>query len=102
MEIDNQNKIQNLSLYNKAMGNRSKITQINDNIITNMNVSSNNYINNDSQDINNNMNYNNANLNYTYNITGTSYLDPKEVGQKRTLNEFKMLLNRIDEKLDMS
>ena len=100
IDINNQNKIQNLSLYNKVTGNKNEISQINDNII-NMNVSSNNYINNDSQDINNNMNFNN-NLNYTYNFTNTSYVDPKEVGQKRTLNEFKMLLNRIDEKLDMS
>jgi chromosome segregation ATPase len=100
IDINNQNKIQNLSLYNKVTGNKNEISQINDNII-NMNVSSNNYINNDSQDINNNMNFNN-NLNYTYNYTNTSYVDPKEVGQKRTLNEFKMLLNRIDEKLDMS
>ena len=100
IDINNQNKIKNLSLYNKVTGNKNEISQINDNII-NMNVSSNNYINNDSQDINNNMNFNN-NLNYTYNFTNTSYVDPKEVGQKRTLNEFKMLLNRIDEKLDMS
>ena len=101
IDINNQNKIQNISLFNKVIGNRSEISQINDNIVNNMNMSSNNYINNDSQDINNNMNFNN-NLNYTYNITNTSYIDPKEVGQKRTLNEFKMLLNRIDEKLDMS
>ena len=53
---------------------------------------------------------NNLNLNYNYNYnnnitntnnTNSSYIDPKEAGQKKTLNEFKKLLNKIDEKLDM-
>lgn len=106
LDINTQNKIQNISLYNAVMGNRSGITQTNDNNIGNqtmfnLGVNQNNLINNyDNQD---NINYNN-NLNYTYdyNAVNYSYIDPKEARQKRTLNEFKKLLNKIDEKLDMS
>ena len=111
LDINTQNKIQNISLYNAAMGNRSGISQVNTNNISNqtmynLDVNKNNLINNydNQENLTKNINYNNSNnLNYTfdYNALNGSYLDPKEAGQKRTLNEFKKLLNRIDEKLDM-
>ena len=98
-DINNQNKI-NLSMHNMEI-NKNDISKINDNNMINLNMTSNKYIENDSQDLLNNMNFNN-NLNYTYNAINTSsYVDTKEAGQKKTLNEFKMLLSRIDERLDM-
>ena len=100
LDITNNNKnINNISTYNNVIG-KEDISQINDTNAINMNASSNKFMNNESQEMYNNMNYNN-NLNYNYNIGNTSYVDTKEAGQKRTLNEFKMLLNRIDERLDM-
>ena len=36
-----------------------------------------------------------------YKISSSSYVDDKEAGQKKTLNEFKTLLNKINEKIDM-
>ena len=101
LDITNNNKnINNISTYNNNAIGKEDISQINDTNAINMNVSSNKFMNNESQEMYNNMNYNN-NLNYNYNIGNTSYVDTKEAGQKRTLNEFKMLLNRIDERLDM-
>ena len=98
-DINNQNKI-NLSMHNMEI-NKNDISKINDNNMINLNMTSNKYIENYSQDLLNNMNFNN-NLNYTYNAINTSsYIDTKEAGQKKTLNEFKMLLSRIDERLDM-
>ena len=71
----------------------------------NLDVNQNNIINNydNQENISNNANYNNNNLNYTYDYCAgnNSYIDHKEARQKRTLNEFKRLLNKIDEKIDM-
>ena len=51
---------------------------------------------------NNNMvnNKNNFELrnNFNYNINST-YVDTKEEGQKRNLNNFRMLLNKMEEKI---
>jgi hypothetical protein len=122
LDLNRQNQMQNLSLYNTVMGQRNYINQINDNNITNQsiynygNVNHTNLINNEEiqeswggngMDYKNNLNMNyNYNYNYNNNITNTnntnsSYIDPKEAGQKKTLNEYKKLLNKIDEKLDM-
>ena len=45
---------------------------------------------------NNNMNIKN---NYNYNIN-SSYIDTKEAGQKRTLDNFRMLLDKMDKKIN--
>jgi hypothetical protein len=120
LDLINQNQKQNLSLYNTVMGQRNFINQTNDNNTTNQsiynygNANHTNLINNEEIQESwggNGMDYkNNLNLNYNYNYnnnitntnnTNSSYIDPKEAGQKKTLNEFKKLLNKIDEKLDM-
>ena len=49
---------------------------------------------------NNNINmFNNSNSNY--NINQPTYIDTKEERQKRTLNNFKMLLDKMDEKIEI-
>ena len=103
MDINNQNKIQNISLYQTVTGNGNNFSKFNENM-ANMNLSTNKYVNSENPVIyNKDLNYNN-NLNYTYsnNVTNTSYVDPKEGAQKRALNEFKNFLNKMDEKIDMS
>ena len=97
---DNDNKmnqIQNLNLYNKVTGDNYKNNNLNfeNNITTNMN---NNIINNNEQTFgNNNMDKSND-IDY---YLKTSYVDTKEQGQKRTLNDFKILLNKMDERIDI-
>ena len=49
---------------------------------------------------NNNINmFNNSNSNF--NINQPTYIDIKEERQKRTLNNFKMLLDKMDEKIEI-
>ena len=73
MEMNNLNMKQNISLYKKAMG----VNQIGINF-------ENGYLNDNY--------YNNTDTNLS------PYIDTKINGQKRALNEFKNLLNHIDDK----
>ena len=108
------NNIQNLNLYKKINGenNESKLnfeTPIGTNRSTKNNK--NNFINIDenieqtfgnnninNNNLGNNMNYKN---NFTYDINSYSYIDTKEARQKRTLNNFKQLLDKMDEKIEI-
>ena len=72
-----------------------------------------NFNNNNNDNINfqspimNNINENNNNINMfnnsnsNYNINPPTYIDTKEERQKRTLNNFKMLLDKMDEKIEI-
>ena len=72
-----------------------------------------NFNNNNNDNINfqspivNNINENNNNINMfnnsnsNYNINQPTYIDTKEERQKRTLNNFKMLLDKMDEKIEI-
>ena len=108
------NNIQNLNLYKKINGenNESKLnfeTPIGTNRSTKNNK--NNLINIDENieqtfgnyNINMNDSVNNVNFknNYNYDINASSYNDAKEARQKRTLNNFKMLLDKMDEKIEL-
>ena len=108
------NNIQNLNLYKKINGenNESKLnfeTPIGTNRSTKNNK--NNFINIDenieqtfgNNNINNNNSGNNMNYknNFTYDINSSSYIDTKEARQKRTLNNFKQLLDKMDEKIEI-
>ena len=82
-----------MPLNNEEMRNVNGFNQINENNYMNNNQEAfdykmnNNYINNDE------IQENNEEI--------SSYVDLKEAGQKRALREFKLLLNKIDEKIDI-
>lgn len=91
MEYQYQNEIKNMSLYNTINNNSVMIP--NNNVVNNsMAVGYNG----------NNYGIGNANSSY-YGVGNLSYRgeDHDEEGQKKTLEEFKRLLNTIDEKLDL-
>ena len=106
------NNIQNLNLYKKINGDdNNNNLNFETPIVTNRSLSSknnnNNFINineNIEQTFgNNNSNMNNMNYtnNFNYDINSNSYIDAKEARQKRTLNNFKMLLDKMDEKIEI-
>ena len=105
IEYRYQNELKNMSLYNNVNNNNNNTsTMMNQSQQPlqyhqfNMNNTSNNVFANTNYAVNNSvhvMNYNN-NLNNTYRIDET-----KDDEQKRTLEEFKRLLNKMDEKLDL-
>ena len=97
MEYHYQSELKNMSLYNNMnMNNNTSLMmnqsqpQINPHL--NMNNTSNAVFSNTNYAINNSINVNN-----TYRFD-----DIKDDEQKRTLEEFKRLLNKMDEKLDLS
>ena len=105
-DINNKNKIQNYALYKTIMGNKGGVNpiignNINNNML-NTAINTNAILNNNEKKIiqKNEIDY--EDFTYNYMIPNSSYIDPKEDGQKKTLNEFKSLLNKIDEKLDMN
>ena len=106
------NNIQNLNLYKKIKNNNNNYDNLNFESSIGMNKSiynsnKNNLINidenaeqtfgNNNNMIDNRNNYDFRN-NYNYNINST-YVDTKEEGQKRNLNNFRMLLNKMEEKI---
>ena len=97
MEYHYQSELKNMSLYNNMnMNNNTSLMmnqsqpQINPHL--NMNNTSNAVFSNTNYAINNSINVNN-----TYRFD-----DIKDDEQKKTLEEFKRLLNKMDEKLDLS
>ena len=78
--------------------------KINNNV-QNFNNNNNDNINFQSPIMNINENNNNINMfnnsNSNYNINQPTYIDTKEERQKRTLNNFKMLLDKMDEKIEI-
>ena len=109
------NQLQNLNLYNKVMGNNNNNDATNKSMM-NMNVNKNNILNDnnnsalDPNNVNNTFNLplNNNVVNATF--RGANYQpaqfqkieDPNDLGQKQTLEEFKMLLKKMDEKIDLA
>ena len=107
MEYHYQNELKNVSLYNNVNNSNVLCQGLNGTNLPNSNV-------NNSMAAGYNMNSNfglgqpntNFNVNSSYYGLGVGnntyrFEDPKEEGQKRTLEEFKRLLNKIDEKLDL-
>jgi hypothetical protein len=98
MEFHYQSELKNMSLYNNMNMNNNNTSimmnqsqqQINPHF--NMNNTSNAVFSNTNYAINNSVNVNN-----TYRFD-----DIKDDEQKRTLEDFKRLLNKMDEKLDLS
>ncbi|MCQ2817348.1 MAG: hypothetical protein MJ252_08800 [archaeon] len=97
MEISYQNELNNISLYNNF--NNSQMLGIN------QPMNNPNLTNASMHMINNSMMVGNVNLPNQF-ISTTSYScnlnDSREEGQKKTLEDFKKLLAKIDEKLDGS
>ena len=91
MEYQYQNEIKNMCLYNTINNNSVMIP--NNNVVNNSMAVGYNV---------NNYGIGNANSSY-YGVGNLSYRgeDHDEEGQKKTLEEFKRLLNSIDEKLDL-
>ena len=86
---DNINNLNNINFQSPLMNDMNP-RNVNNNLIN---------INENAEPIfrNNNLN-NNTNLNYN---NSSSYIDTKEERQKRTLNNFKMLLDKMDEKIEV-
>ena len=108
---DNSNKLQNLALYKNAIGLDNNNNQLNHtmfNIPVNNNILNDNNNNSMVIDSNNQRNLLNNTLNIANNkrINNVQMMpkieDPNDDNQKRTLEEFKDLLKRIDEKLDIT
>lgn len=112
MEMTYQNELNNISLYNN-FNNSQLLNNTGNNFINNSmaNLGNSNVNNNMMNNMNNNNNYvNHSMANFGSNslsqqimpptMTGYKFDDSREEGQKRTLDEFKKLLAKIDEKLD--
>ncbi len=108
---DNSNKLQNLALYKNAIGldnNNNQLNRTMFNIPVNNNILNDNNNNSMVIDSNNQRNLLNNTLNIANNkrINNVQMMpkieDPNDDNQKRTLEEFKDLLKRIDEKLDIT
>ena len=78
-DIKIDNNVQNFNNNNDNINFQSPIMNINENNNINM--------------------FNNSNSNF--NINQPTYIDTKEERQKRTLNNFKMLLDKMDEKIEI-
>ena len=144
MELNFQNRVQNMSLFNSINNNQNNRSLMNNNSFSPNRLNINNKLNqsninsniNNPPRVNNSVNYNMKpvnspcspckNINQNNISTHNSYMmtnmnsynmmmspsrninlmnyqrfqDPKEKGQKKTLEEFKKLLLKIDEKLD--
>ena len=97
---DNSNKLQNLALYQNALGKDNALNRTMFNIPVNNNLlNDNNSVVIDSDNQRNILNFTN-NKKITQNMPKLE--DPNDDGQKRTLEEFKQLLLKIDEKLDIN
>jgi hypothetical protein len=105
---DNSNKLQNLALYQNALGkdnlNRTMFNiPVNNNLLNDNNNNSVVIDSNNQRNILNNNTLNFANNKRINNIQNMPKLeDPNDDGQKKTLEEFKELLQKIDEKLDIN
>ena len=86
---DNINNLNNINFQSPLMNNMNS-TNVNNNLI-NINENAKPIFRNNNLDNNTNLNYNNS----------SSYIDTKEERQKRTLNNFKMLLDKMDEKIEV-
>ena len=104
MEYQYQNEIKNMSLYN----NMNNTTILNNNIqpqsnIVNQSMAAGYNMNSNFgiNSVNQQQNVNNSYYGLQQVNNSCRFEDPKEEGQKRTLEEFKRLLSKIDEKLDL-
>ena len=116
IELNYQNQLQNMSLLNNQGGGLNSSAFIN-NTMFNFPINNQNILNNSL--MNNNISYNNIQMNNNLNATGNQNIinntttnikvnnpnilcveEQREENQKRTLEEFKKLLAKIDEKLD--
>ena len=108
------NNIQNLNLYKKINGENSdsklnfetpigtnRSTKNNKNNLINIDENIEQTFGNYNVSMNNSGNNVNYNKNFNYDINASSYIDTKEARQKRTLNNFKMLLDKMDEKIEL-
>ena len=144
MELNFQNRVQNMSLFNSINNNQNNRSLMNNNSFSPNRLNINNKLNqsninsniNSPLRVNNSVNYNmkpvnspcspcknispnNISTHNSYMMTNMNsynmmmspsrninlmnyqrFQDPKEKGQKKTLEEFKKLLLKIDEKLD--
>ena len=111
---DNSNKLQNLALYKNVIGIDNNNINNNNNQLnrTMFNIPVNNNILNDNNnsmviDSNNQRNLLNNTLNFANKRVNNYQMmpkieDPNDDNQKKTLEEFKELLKKIDEKLDIT
>ena len=106
---DNSNKLQNLALYQNVLGKDNSLNRTMFNIPVNNNLLNDNNNNsvvidsNNQRNILNNNTLNFANNKRINNIQNMPKLeDPNDDRQKKTLEEFKELLQKIDEKLDIN
>ena len=105
---DNSNKLQNLALYQNALGkdnlNRTMFNiPVNNNLLNDNNNNSVVIDSNNQRNILNNNTLNFANNKRINNIQNMPKLeDPNKKKKKKTLEEFKELLQKIDEKLDIN
>ena len=109
---DNNNKLHHLASYKNIMGPDNNINSNNNqlnNTMYNMPINNNILNENNSMaiDSNNQRNVLNNTLTYANNKRLNNYQiprieDPNDDNQKKTLEEFKELLRKIDEKLDIS
>ena len=93
-EINNDNNLDNLDFESPITTNRSSRNNNRQNLI-NINENGEQTFGNNGLNLKNNENNFN---NYDYNIN-SGYVDAKEERQKRTLKNFKMLLDKMDEKI---
>ena len=107
---DNSNKLQNLALYKNVIGidnnNNNQLNRTMFNIPVNNNILNDNNnsmvidSNNQRNLLNNTLNFANKRIN-NYQMM-PKIEDPNDDNQKKTLEEFKELLKKIDEKLDIT
>ena len=105
---DNNNKLQNLAMYKNTMGidNNNQLNHTMFNIPVNNNILNDNNSmvidsNNQRNALNNTLNFANKKINNNYKMM-PKIEDPNDDNQKKTLEEFKDLLKKIDEKLDIT
>ena len=103
---DNNNQLQNLALYNNSIGDNNQLNRTMYNLPVNNNIlndNSNSMIIDSNQNnlLNNNLNFaTNKKINDFQMISKIE--DPNDGHQKKTLDEFKDLLRKIDEKLEIN
>ena len=107
---DNNNKLQNLAMYKNTMGldNNNQLNHTMFNIPVNNNILNENNNNSVVIDVinHNNILINTLSLANNKRITNNQMMpkieDPNDNNQKKTLEEFKELLKKMDEKLDIT
>ena len=97
------NNIQNLNLYKKINGddNENNLNHLNFETNIPTNLPTNRSSKNNNNLINIHENYEQTFGNNNLNINTPSYIDTKEERQKRTLNNFRMLVDKMDEKIEI-